>query len=87
MSDISYVDLMNFAVYGNDDPEWDDIKRYISSNPQAKAEYEEIKKNLPTNKKAGYSKSETIKKMGNDSEHTIGQSEDRESKKGWFGLF
>ncbi|MCE9502119.1 MAG: hypothetical protein K8R21_16685, partial [Leptospira sp.] len=52
MSEYDSIDLLNFAMYGNDfDPEWEDIRNFIRSNSAAQKELEDLKKNLPTSGK------------------------------------
>lgn len=47
MTQIDRVDLMNYAVYGDEtDPEWEEIRSFIKLNPDAQREFEEIKKSL-----------------------------------------
>ena len=84
MSEFTTVDLMNYAVYGNEtDSEWDEIRNYIESNSQAKKEYEEIKKNLPEGRKSRYQENRKIT-PGSVNEN---QGEGSGEKKSWFGLF
>lgn len=47
MPDFDQIDLINYAVYGNEnDPEWDSIRNYVTSNPQAFQKMEDLKKGL-----------------------------------------
>ncbi|GBF50195.1 hypothetical protein LPTSP4_17190 [Leptospira ryugenii] len=49
MPDFDRIDLMNYAIYGNDyDPQWDEIRAYLKSSAAAQRELEEIKRSLPT---------------------------------------
>ncbi|TGN19399.1 hypothetical protein [Leptospira idonii] len=49
MPDFDRIDLMNFAIYGNDyDSQWDEIRAYLKSSASAQRELEEIKKSLPS---------------------------------------
>jgi hypothetical protein len=49
MPDFDRIDLMNFAIYGNDfDSQWDEIRAYLKSSAAAQRELEEIKKSLPS---------------------------------------
>ncbi|BDA80038.1 hypothetical protein LPTSP3_g29680 [Leptospira kobayashii] len=48
MPDFDRIDLMNYAIYGNDfDSQWDEIRAYLKSNAGAQRELEEIKRTLP----------------------------------------
>ncbi len=47
MLEFDQIDLINFAVYGNEkDPEWDSIRNFVSSNPTAREKMEDLKKSL-----------------------------------------
>jgi len=49
MPDFDRIDLMNFAIYGNDyDSQWDEIRAYLKSSATAQRELEEIKRSLPS---------------------------------------
>lgn len=49
MPDFDRIDLMNYAMYGNDfDPQWDEIRAFIKSNASAQKELEEIKRTVPS---------------------------------------
>ena len=49
MPDFDRIDLMNFAIYGNDyDSQWDEIRAYLKSSAAAQRELEEIKRSLPS---------------------------------------
>lgn len=48
MPEFDRIDLMNFAMYGNDfDPQWEEIRAYLKSSSHAQKELEEIKRTLP----------------------------------------
>jgi hypothetical protein len=48
MPDFDRIDLMNYAMYGNDfDPQWDEIRSYLKSSASAQKEFEEIKRTIP----------------------------------------
>ncbi|MCZ8344158.1 MAG: hypothetical protein O9301_14080 [Leptospira sp.] len=48
MPDFDRIDLMNYAMYGNDyDSEWDEIRAYLKSSASAQRELEEIKRSIP----------------------------------------
>ncbi|XDD50316.1 hypothetical protein AB3N59_00370 [Leptospira sp. WS92.C1] len=50
MPEFDSIDLMNYAVYGNEqDPEWADIRNYIKSSASAQRELEELKRAVPQN--------------------------------------
>ncbi|MCZ8155097.1 MAG: hypothetical protein O9264_03190 [Leptospira sp.] len=54
MPDFDRIDLMNFAIYGNDyDSQWDEVRAYLKSSAAAQRELEEIKRTLPTTSSAG----------------------------------
>lgn len=49
MPDFDRIDLMNYAMYGNDfDPQWDEIRAFLKSNAAAQKELEEIKRTVPS---------------------------------------
>lgn len=49
MPDFDRIDLMNYAMYGNDfDPQWDEIRAFLKSNTAAQKELEEIKRTVPS---------------------------------------
>jgi hypothetical protein len=48
MPDFDRIDLMNYAMYGNDfDPQWEEIRSYLKSSASAQKEFEDIKKTIP----------------------------------------
>lgn len=48
MPEFDSIDLMNYAIYGNElDPEWADIRNYIKSNASAQKELEELRRSIP----------------------------------------
>ncbi|MCW7480716.1 hypothetical protein ND858_06180 [Leptospira kanakyensis] len=49
MPDFDRIDLMNYAMYGNDfDPQWDEIRAFLKTNVSAQKELEEIKRTVPS---------------------------------------
>ncbi|MDZ4725414.1 MAG: hypothetical protein SH817_04615 [Leptospira sp.] len=60
MPDFDRIDLMNFAIYGNDyDSQWDEIRAYLKSSAAAQRELEEIKRTLPTQSSMGKRKKDS----------------------------
>ena len=85
MSEFNTIDLMNYAVYGNDfDPEWSEIRKYIEADAEARKEFEEIKRTL-LQRKSSSSRERSYFKTESDNEE---KKEDKPpEKKGLFGLF
>ncbi|MBM9590360.1 hypothetical protein JWG41_07885 [Leptospira sp. 201903075] len=49
MPEFDRIDLMNYAMYGNDfDPQWDEIRAFLKTNVSAQKELEEIKRTVPS---------------------------------------
>ncbi len=89
MPEFDQIDLFNYAAYGNEhDPEWDDIRNYIRSNPSALKEYEEIKKNLvnvqPKRKQRDFGRS---RQDGNPSSGEANSSQTGGQDKKWWSVF
>ncbi|MDF3822073.1 hypothetical protein P3G55_19365 [Leptospira sp. 96542] len=78
MPDFDRIDLMNYAMYGNDfDPQWDEIRSYLKSSATAQRELEEIKKTIPH---PSPGKRQKISPLTNDNgEPNSGTSPKRES--------
>ncbi len=92
MPDFDRIDLMNFAIYGNDyDAQWDEIRAYLKSSASAQRELEEIKRSLPSPSSVGKKRrdSMTMNETGdpNDPEsHGRGSSSsnpDHQTKSWW----
>ncbi|EQA44023.1 hypothetical protein LEP1GSC050_3320 [Leptospira broomii serovar Hurstbridge str. 5399] len=90
MPEFDQIDLMNYAVYGNEhDPEWVEIRNYIRSNAGAQKEYEEMKRNLasiqPRRKHRESGRPQFGEKNPNDSQSGIQNPNDSDKK--WWNVF
>ncbi|MDV6234088.1 hypothetical protein CH379_000365 [Leptospira ellisii] len=93
MPEFDSIDLMNYAVYGNEqDPEWADIRNYIKSSASAQRELEELKRSIPTNARK---RREPLRPQDSGRERTYSQesasdardSNSPEEKKKWWSIF
>ncbi|TGL59196.1 hypothetical protein EHQ58_09815 [Leptospira ognonensis] len=92
MPDFDRIDLMNFAIYGNDyDSQWDEIRAYLKSSAAAQRELEEIKRTLPSTSSMGKRRRDPMS-MGeaadpNDPEHagrdSSSSNADHQTKSWW----
>ncbi|PJZ71012.1 hypothetical protein CH373_00310 [Leptospira perolatii] len=96
MPEFDQIDLMNYAVYGNEhDPEWLEIRNYIQSNSTAQKEYEEIKRNLPAlparRRTREFGRSQTSNSPSNTatagSRTPEGNPTSDEARKKWWNVF
>jgi hypothetical protein len=92
MPDFDRIDLMNFAIYGNDfDSQWDEIRAYLKSSATAQKELEEIKRSLPSQQAVGKKRRDAISMQEagdpNDPEYVnrtaIPSSSDHQTKSWW----
>ncbi|RHX88915.1 hypothetical protein [Leptospira stimsonii] len=93
MPEFDSIDLMNFAVYGNEhDPEWADIRNYIKSSASAQKELEELRRSVPQNarKRRDSIRSHELgdnRSYGQDSSSDPRNANSPEEKKKWWSIF
>ncbi|TGK21180.1 hypothetical protein EHO61_04845 [Leptospira fluminis] len=90
MPEFDQIDLMNYAVYGNEhDPEWAEIRNYIRSNAGAQKEYEEMKRNLASIQPRRKQKETGRPQSGGPepNERGSGSSKAAEPDKKWWNVF
>ncbi|EQA64873.1 hypothetical protein [Leptospira alexanderi] len=93
MPEFDSIDLMNYAVYGNEqDPEWADIRNYIKSSASAQRELEELRRSTPQNDRKRRDLSRP-QELGRGKSHESESSSDPrnanslEEKKKWWSIF
>ncbi|AOP32469.1 hypothetical protein A0128_00375 [Leptospira tipperaryensis] len=92
MPEFDSIDLMNFAVYGNEhDPEWADIRNYIKSSASAQKELEELRRSVPQNarKRRDPIRSHELGggSYGQESSSDPRNANSPEEKKKWWSIF
>ncbi|EKR64187.1 hypothetical protein LEP1GSC036_3740 [Leptospira weilii str. 2006001853] len=91
MPEFDSIDLMNYAVYGNEqDPEWADIRNYIKSSASAQRELEELRRSTPQHdrKRRDLSRSQERGKFHeSESSSDPRNANSLEEKKKWWSIF
>ncbi|EMM74602.1 hypothetical protein M9Y82_05675 [Leptospira weilii] len=91
MPEFDSIDLMNYAVYGNEqDPEWADIRNYIKSSASAQRELEELRRSTPHNdrKRRDLSRPQERGKFHeSESSSDPRNANSLEEKKKWWSIF
>ncbi|RHX82306.1 hypothetical protein [Leptospira yasudae] len=93
MPEFDSIDLMNYAVYGNEhDPEWADIRNYIKSSASAQRELEELRRSVPQNvrKRRDPSRPQDLgreRSYDSDSSSDSRNANSPEEKKKWWSIF
>ncbi|AXR59923.1 hypothetical protein [Leptospira mayottensis] len=91
MPEFDSIDLMNYAVYGNEqDPEWADIRNYIKSSASAQRELEELRRSTPQNdrKRRDLARPQELGRgKSHEPESSPRNANSLEEKKKWWSIF
>ncbi|EMY77361.1 hypothetical protein LEP1GSC060_2896 [Leptospira weilii serovar Ranarum str. ICFT] len=90
MPEFDSIDLMNYAIYGNEqDPEWADIRNYIKSNASAQKELEELRRSVPQNvrKRRDPSRPQDFERDRSHDSSDSRNANSPEEKKKWWSIF